>query len=214
MAKVVGLFRSWEEADSALADLRAEGINNRDIGLIAHSEYAGISGDGVNGQSKYAGNNRNVGVTARNADNHRIPAPDLNSDGDTDAMQTGAAVGGLAGLVAGVTALAIPGVGPLFVAGSIASVVTSTLAGVTAGALPGALVDAINNHTDVSESQAKVYAEGVKRGGVMLVAETNDAGLVRRVLNEAGAVDVDANPDFDHEAWPSNRQMADTASRR
>jgi len=100
----------------------------------------------------------------------------------------GAAIGGGLGLVAGLMALAIPGFGPVIAAGPIAAALTGAGIGAAAGGLIGGLTKA-----GVSEHDAEYYAEGVRRGGVLLTVRTNDelSDQAARILDDAGAKDVD-----------------------
>jgi uncharacterized protein (TIGR02271 family) len=100
----------------------------------------------------------------------------------------GAAIGGGLGLIAGLMALAIPGFGPVIAAGPIAAALTGAGIGAAAGGLIGGLKNA-----GVSEADAEYYAEGVRRGGVLLTLRTSDAMADNAVeiLDSAGAVDVD-----------------------
>ena len=84
----------------------------------------------------------------------------------------GAAVGGGAGLLAGLGMLAIPGLGPVVVAGWLAATALGAAAGTATGGVIGALVG-----NGVSEHDANVYAESVRRGGTMVTARVNDVQL-------------------------------------
>src|SRR5262249_37731260 len=91
---------------------------------------------------------------------------------------TGAILGGLGGLLVGLGVLAIPGVGPLIAAGPIATTLLGASVGAAAGGLLGALVD-----VGVPEDEANYYAEGVRRGGVLVSVRTDDEMMVDRVVN-------------------------------
>ena len=84
----------------------------------------------------------------------------------------GAAVGGGAGLLAGLGILAIPGLGPVVAAGWLAATALGAAAGAASGGVIGALVG-----NGVSEDDANVYAESLRRGGTMVTAKVNDAQL-------------------------------------
>src|SRR4051812_36710660 len=100
----------------------------------------------------------------------------------------GAAIGGGLGLIAGLMALAIPGFGPVIAAGPIAAALTGAGIGAAAGGLIGGL-----RHAGVHEADAEYYAEGVRRGGVLVTVKTSDhlADKAATLLDDAGAVDVD-----------------------
>jgi uncharacterized protein (TIGR02271 family) len=100
----------------------------------------------------------------------------------------GAALGGGFGLIAGLASLAIPGFGPVIAAGPIAAALTGAGIGAAAGGLIGGLTQA-----GVHESDAAYYAEGVRRGGVLVTVRTNETLADRSadILDDAGAKDVD-----------------------
>jgi len=116
----------------------------------------------------------------------------VHTDGPTkDAASragTGAAVGGGLGLVAGLVALAIPGFGPVIAAGPIAAALTGAAAGAATGGLIGGLTAA-----GVTESDARLYENRLKTGGVLLTVRTNDVEADRAadILDANGARDVD-----------------------
>jgi hypothetical protein len=86
----------------------------------------------------------------------------------------GGALGGGAGLLAGLGLLAIPGLGPVVAAGWLASTAVGAAAGAAAGGIVGALVDA-----GVDREHAEVYSEAVRRGGTMVTARVRDDDSVR-----------------------------------
>src|SRR6186713_1009063 len=107
--------------------------------------------------------------------------PDRDLDGKDDRAEgagagagIGAAVGGTAGLLAGLGLMAIPGIGPVVAAGWLAATAAGAAAGGIAGGIVGALTQA-----GVSDEDAQVYAEGVRRGGTLVTARVNDADASR-----------------------------------
>jgi hypothetical protein len=91
-------------------------------------------------------------------------------------MSWGAALGGLGGLLVGLGALTIPGIGPVIAAGPLATAIAGlagagagALAGGAAGGLLGALMD-----MGLPEEQASYYAEGVRRGGTLVAVRASD----------------------------------------
>lgn len=75
----------------------------------------------------------------------------------------GAGIGGFAGLLAGVAALAIPGVGPLIAAGPLAVVLGGAMAGSAAGVVIGAL-----SGIGVPEEYAREYAAAIEQGQTLV----------------------------------------------
>jgi len=128
---------------------------------------------------------------------------------------TGAAAGGLIGLLAGLSALIVPGIGPVIATGTIASALATTLGmtavgaglGAATGGLLGALVD-----LGLSKEDAEFYAEGVKRGGVLVSVETDpeDKDEISDILRGAGAVDIDTRRQtWQDEGWVSFDEEAE-----
>lgn len=92
----------------------------------------------------------------------------------------GAVVGGGVGLLAGLGMLAIPGLGPVVAVGWLAPTAVGAIAGTATGGIVGALVGA-----GLSEPDAHVYSEAVRRGGTLVTVRTTDAidkidGLLNR----------------------------------
>ena len=83
-------------------------------------------------------------------------------------------MGGVAGLLAGLGMMAIPGIGPVVAAGWL----VSTFAGAAAGGLTGGVVGALTQ-AGVNKEDADTYAEGLRRGGAVVSARVPDADAVR-----------------------------------
>ena len=81
----------------------------------------------------------------------------------------GGVVGGGVGRLAGLGQLAIPGLGPVVAAGRLAAMAAGTAAGVATGGLVGALIGA-----GVSEEDAAVLSESVRRGGTLVTVRIPD----------------------------------------
>jgi hypothetical protein len=103
----------------------------------------------------------------------------------------GAAVGGVGGLLTGLGLMAIPGVGPVVAAGWLASTAAGAVAGAVVGGAAGGIIGALTAE-GVSEDDAHVYAEGVRRGGTLVSAHVDDVmvGKARAILAEAGSVNI------------------------
>jgi hypothetical protein len=101
--------------------------------------------------------------------------------------RSGAVVGGLAGLVTGLAALAIPGIGPFIAAGPLTGALIGLVAGTLGGGLLGALLEA-----GVPEEQARAYAGRVAEGAVLLTVRTDrfTRPSVRNILEANGAEDL------------------------
>ena len=168
MAKqVVGLFESMQDAHGAVQALTNAGFTADDISIVANNS-GGTAGDGGDGGSE-AAEGAGAGATG------------------------GAVLGGLGGLLVGLGALAIPGIGPVVAAGSLATTLGTTLAGAGLGAAAGGLVGALVG-AGIPEEDAGVYAEGVRRGGALVTVQAatdDDADRAADILDQYGVVDID-----------------------
>jgi hypothetical protein len=96
-------------------------------------------------------------------------------EGATLGVTAGGAIGGVLGVLAGVGALAIPGVGPLIAAGPI----LAGLAGLGVGGAVGGLVGALMG-MGIPEYEAKRYEGRVKGGGTLLSVHCDTADEISR----------------------------------
>jgi hypothetical protein len=101
---------------------------------------------------------------------------------------TGAAIGGIAGFIGGIVALAIPGIGPIIAAGPLAA----GIMGAGIGAATGGVVGALKTH-GVPEEDASRFSAAIARGRVMVTAHvpSNRVDDVADLLDRHGAIDVD-----------------------
>jgi hypothetical protein len=112
---------------------------------------------------------------------------------DASGAATGASVGAVAGagtgLLTAMGVMAIPGLGPLVAAGVLATMLAGAATGAAAGGILGALTD-----YGVSEEDAHVYSEGIRRGGTLVTVRAADdrAQMAREVLNRYDPVDIPA----------------------
>lgn len=105
----------------------------------------------------------------------------------------GAVVGGAGGLLTGLGMLAIPGVGPVVAAGWLVATAAGATAGAIAGGAAGGIIGSLTN-SGVSEEDAHVYAEGIRRGSTLVSVRVDDdqADTARTIINSDAAVDVNA----------------------
>jgi hypothetical protein len=106
-------------------------------------------------------------------------------EGATAGAGTGAVVGGTLGLLAGIGALAIPGLGPFIAAGPIMGALAGAGTGGVVGGIIGALVG-----MGIPEYEAKRYEGMIKQGRVLLSVHCDSSDWVKRakeVLERTGA---------------------------
>jgi len=170
MSVISRLYDNYSDAARAVSELERAGVPHDDISIVANNTEGWYSEDG-----------RGSGRVDRDAD-----GVDDRVEGASAGAEIGAAVGGTAGLLAGLGMLAIPGLGPVVAAGWLASTAALALAGGTAGGIIGALTQA-----GVSEDEAHVYAEGVRRGGTLVTARVPDGERTRfEAILDRSAVNV------------------------
>lgn len=151
---ISALFDDYSTATRAVRDLEAAGLPSDDISIVANNADDWYRRDG-----------------------DKRPTVDRDRDGVDDRVEgaeagagIGATVGGVVGLLAGLGLLAIPGIGPVVAAGWLASTAAVAAVGAAGGGLIGALTQ-----SGVSEKDAHVYAEGVRRGGTLVTARVPEA---------------------------------------
>jgi hypothetical protein len=111
-------------------------------------------------------------------------------EGTATGVTAGGVIGGTLGLLAGIGALAIPGVGPLIAAGPIMGALAGLGAGGAVGGIVGALVG-----LGIPEFEAKRYEGAIKGGGVLISVHcdtSEDVTAAKHGLRETGAKDIAA----------------------
>ncbi|PJD95246.1 MAG: hypothetical protein CK425_09020 [Parachlamydia sp.] len=109
-------------------------------------------------------------------------------EGATTGAVSGGIIGGSLGILAGIGALAIPGLGPFVAAGPLMAALAGSGVGGGLGMLIGALVG-----LGMPEYEAKRYENSLKAGGILLSIHTNNAEDVDRacdLLRKEGATDI------------------------
>jgi hypothetical protein len=178
---VFGIYKSSGQAEHAVDRIIGAGFSNNDISVLLPD----------NQSSKEFAHEKNT------------KAP----EGTTTGVATGGVLGGTLGLLAGIGALAIPGVGPFIAAGPIMGALAGLGVGGAVGGLIGALVG-----MGIPEYEAKRYEGRVKEGGVLLSVHCNTSDEISRakdLLKQTGAEDVSSAGE---KAVSSHGVHTDTAS--
>ena len=92
------------------------------------------------------------------------------------------------GWLAGIGALAIPGVGPLLAAGPIVAALTGVGVGGAVGGIAGGLIG-----VGIPEYEAKRYEGRIKEGGILLSVHCDDLEWTEKakaILEHTGGTDV------------------------
>ena len=128
-------------------------------------------------------------------------------EGTAAGVGTGAVVGGTLGWLAGIGALAIPGLGPFIAAGPIMAALAGIGVGGAIGGLTGALIG-----MGIPEFEAKRYEGRIKEGGILLSVHSDSSDWARKakeILERSGAQDVsstgEASADFSKSDKPMPR---------
>ena len=161
---ISAVFDSRGQAEAAVNELRAEGVDTAKVSLIGRDEDGGAArmtdGDGES------------------------------SEGVGDAVK-GALGGAGLGAILGVAALAIPGVGPLVAAGAIASTAIPGAAAIGAGvgAVAGGVTGMLTDH-GVGDEDANYYEGRINEGGVFVSVDADDGDVspdtVREIFSRNG----------------------------
>ena len=159
---VFGLYPSVARAERAVDELVSAGFSNADVSVLMADNQ---------GSKDFA-------------HEKQTKAP----EGTTTGVAAGGTIGGTLGLLAGIGALAIPGVGPFIAAGPIMGALAGLGVGGAVGGLVGALVG-----MGIPEYEAKRYEGRVKEGGVLLSVHCDTSEEItgaKAILERTGANDI------------------------
>lgn len=164
MKTIVGLYDDWSTARQVVEELSGSGFHRDHINLVVND--------------------------ANETHARSLDTADVNTaaEGAATGAVAGGALGGLGGLLLGLGALAIPGIGPVIAAGPIAAGLTGAAVGAATGGLIGALAG-----WGVPEDEAGFYAEGVRRGGTLVAVQADEHEVDRamKIMNRFNPVDIE-----------------------
>ncbi len=159
---VIGIYGTYDELSAAVDALRIAGFRNTDISALLPANEG----------------------TKDFAHEKNTKAP----EGAATGAASGVFLGGALGWLAGIGALAIPGLGPFIAAGPI----MAAMAGAGAGAMTGGLLGGLTG-LGIPEYEAIRYEGRVKQGGFLLSVHCDDSDWVKRakeMLTSTGAKDI------------------------
>ena len=156
------IVRDYGQAERIVGDLKTAGFSNNDISALFPDKDA----------------------TRDFAHDKATKAP----EGAAAGAAAGTLLGGALGWLAGIGALAIPGLGPFIAAGPIMAALGGAGVGAAAGGLTGALVG-----LGVPEYEAKQYEGKIRGGNILLSVHTDDrehASRAKEIFRRHGAEDI------------------------
>jgi tetrahydromethanopterin S-methyltransferase subunit C len=159
---VFGIYPSDMKAEQAVDHLMAAGFSSDDISVLL----------------------QDANSTKQFAHEKDTKAP----EGTTTGVTAGGVLGGTLGVLAGIGALAIPGLGPFIAAGPI----MAGLAGMGVGGAVGGLIGALVG-MGIPEYEAKRYEGRIKDGGVLLSVHCDTSDEIKKakeILKSTGAEDI------------------------
>jgi hypothetical protein len=164
---VFGIYQDRAAVESAVTELRESGFRAADISVLLPQNVG----------------NKDLGTEAH------TKAP----EGAATGAASGAVIGGVLGWLAGIGALAIPGIGPLIAAGPIIGMLAGAGAAGAAGGVVGGLVG-----LGLPEYEAKRYQGRIKEGGILLSVHSDDSewtDRAKKILEVTGADDISSASD-------------------
>src|SRR5678815_2449148 len=162
---VFGIYPSYDAVERGVDALRSAGFRNTDISVLFPENE---------GTKDFA-----------HAKGTKAP------EGATAGAGTGAVVGGALGWLAGIGALAIPGVGPFIAAGPIMGALAGVGVGGAVGGIAGALIG-----MGIPEYEAKRYEGRIKDGGILLSVHCDTSDEItqaKAILEQTGADDISSS---------------------
>lgn len=153
--RAVGIFSSRSDIEHALRELRDAGFDMNRASVIAKNISSENEVAGVEAQEE-------IGSKA--------------DEGAAAGAFTGGVFGGITGLLVGLGSLAIPGVGPILLAGEIATTLVTTITGAGIGAATGSLLGALVG-LGIPEERAHVYNQRIERGDYLLILDGTETSI-------------------------------------
>jgi hypothetical protein len=176
---VYGIYPSQASAEAAVDTLKNAGFRNTDISVL-FPDNQGSKDFAIEKETK---------------------AP----EGATTGGLSGGILGGALGWLAGIGALAIPGVGPFIAAGPIMGLLGGMGVGGAIGGLAGALIG-----MGIPEYEAKRYEGRIRKGGILLSVHADSSDWVKRaraILEQTGAEEISASGEAHGDYANADRPM-------
>lgn len=154
--RAVGVFPSRNKAEEALNELKSSGFPMDRVSVLAKDV------------------DRNEQVGGAQGTQGREPGKNEAPEGAGIGATAGTVLGGVGGLLVGLEALIIPGIGPFLAAGTVAT----TLAGAGIGAAAGGIVGGLTG-AGIPEEQAQVYGDRLSEGDYLVIVDGSEGEIDR-----------------------------------
>lgn len=171
--RAVGVFSSHQEVEDALRELRDNGFDMNQVSVIAKHD------EGLNQRYQIGETQVQQPIVQESTETHKTShATTRVEEGAKTGVEAGGAVGGLTGLLIGLGTLAIPGIGPIMLAGAAATAIATTLAGGAIGAAVGGLLGSLVG-LGIPEHRAQIYHDYVVDGDYLVIVDGTEAEILR-----------------------------------
>lgn len=170
--RAVGVFSSHEDVENALNGLRDNGFDMNQVSVIAKHD------EDLNQRYRTGDTRVQEPMGTHETTNETSYETTHVEEGAKTGVEAGGAVGGLTGLLVGLGTLAIPGIGPIMLAGAAATAIATTLAGGAIGAVVGGLIGGLVG-LGIPEHRAQVYHDYVVDGDYLVIIDGTEAEILR-----------------------------------
>jgi hypothetical protein len=176
--RAIGTFSNYEATEIALRELKNSNFLMDQVSVVGIDIDSHIEVTGANTSNRLA----DVG----NLDTNENEAGETAKKGAV----AGVTLGGLTGLLVGLGIVAIPGVGPVMLAGAAATAIGTAISGSAIGAAAGSLAGGLIG-LEIPEDRAKVYSDRVSQGDYLVIVEGSkaDIALAESIFSNRGIHD-------------------------
>ena len=164
--RAVGIFPNRFEVENALLEIQSSGFSMDNVSVVGRNADA---------------EDRVAGVEIQKSIDNKA------DEGAVTGAVTGGALGGVTGLLVGLGTLAIPGVGPVVLAGAAATALATTLAGTAIGAGGASLLGALIG-LGIPDNEAKAYGDLLEQGYYLIIVDGSETQVLGagEILNRKG----------------------------
>ncbi len=159
MNTVIGVFKDHKHAQDAVNELRAIGLDEEKIGVVAKHDPP----------------------TIKHVHTHHEDAAESATKGAAAGAAVGLGAGALWGL--GIAAGLLPAIGPVIAGGTLIALVASAATGAAAGGIAGAL----SSLGVTEEEHLDYYEQEFSQGRVIVTVTTDRISDVQQILRKYGA---------------------------